>query len=101
LKSFTARSIIDWLKKNNANYILNQLEFYKLKHKKTQDYQLWQEGFHPQVILDEEMFRHKLDYIQNNPVKHGYIDQPVHWRYSSYKNYMGQSGLVQVELIDL
>lgn len=100
-KSFTARSIIDLLKKNNANYILNQLEFYKLKHKKKQDHQVWQEGFHPQAILSEEIFRQKLDYIHNNPVRRGYIDEPAHWRYSSYRNYMGQQGLLQVELINL
>ena len=100
-KSFTARSIINLLKKNNANYVLNQLEFYKLKHKAKQEYQLWQEGFHPQVILDEEMFRQKLEYIHNNPVRRGYVDDPAHWRYSSYRNYIGQPGLVQVELIDV
>jgi REP element-mobilizing transposase RayT len=100
-KSFTARCIIDLLKKNNSNYILNQFEFYKLKHKTKQEYQVWQEGFHPQAILDEEMFKQKLDYIHNNPVKRGYIDDPAHWRYSSYRNYMGQPGLLEVELIDL
>ncbi|QMS91693.1 transposase [Nostoc edaphicum CCNP1411] len=100
-KSFTARSIIDLLEKNNSNYILNQLELYKLKHKTKQEYQLWQEGFHPQVILDEEMFRQKLDYIHNNPVRRGYVDDPAHWRYSSYRNYIGELGLLQVELIDV
>ncbi|MBD2776293.1 REP-associated tyrosine transposase [Iningainema tapete] len=99
-KSFTARSIIDLLKKKNSIYILNQLEFYKVKHKKNQEYQLWQEGFHPQAILNEEMFRQKLDYIHNNPIKRGYVDDPAHWRYSSYRNYMEQPSLVQVELID-
>jgi putative transposase len=38
-KSFTAGSIIDLLEKNNASYVLNQLEFHKLKHKIKQDYQ--------------------------------------------------------------
>ncbi|MEH2234457.1 MAG: transposase [Nostoc sp.] len=100
-KSFTARSIIDLLEKNNSNYILNQLELYKLKHKTKQQYQLWQEGFHPQVILNEEMFRQKLDYIHNNPVRRGYVDDPAHWRYSSCRNYMGELGLLQVELIEV
>ena len=100
-KSFTARSIIDLLKANQANYILEQLKFYKLKHKKDQEYQVWQEGFHPQVILSEEMFRQKLDYIHNNPIRRGYVDDPAHWRYSSYRNYMGLEGLLEIELIDL
>lgn len=43
----------------------------------------------------------KLNYIHNNPVKRGYIDDPAHWRYFSYRNYVDQPGLLQVELIDL
>jgi len=100
-KSFTARAIIDLLERNNANYILNQLKFYKLQHKTDQSYQVWQEGFHPQAILSEEMLRQKLDYIHNNPIRRGYVDEPDHWRYSSYRNYMGLPGLLSVDLIDL
>ncbi|MFW9260189.1 hypothetical protein [Nostoc sp. CALU 546] len=47
------------------------------------------------------MFRQKLDYIHNNPVRRGYVDDPAHWRYSSYRNYIGELGLLQVELIDV
>ena len=100
-KSFTARSIIDLLEKNNASYVLNQLEFHKLKHKTKQDYQLWQEGFHPQAISNEEMFRQKLDYIHHNPVQRGYVDEPSHWRYSSYRNYLELPSLLAVDLVDL
>lgn len=76
-KSFTARAIIDLLKEKQSSYDLGQLKFYKLQYKIDQEYQVWQEGFHPQAILSEEMFRQKLDYIHNNPVKRGYIDDPA------------------------
>jgi REP element-mobilizing transposase RayT len=59
-KSFTARAIIDLLERNNANYILNQLKLYKLQHKTDQSYQVWQEGFHPQAILSDEMLRQRI-----------------------------------------
>jgi len=98
-KSFTARSIIDFLEEHKVQYILDRLEFYKKQHKKDQRYQLWQEGFHPQIIPDEKMLRQKLEDIHNNPVRRGYVDDPAHWRYSSYRNYMGQEGLLSVELI--
>jgi len=42
------------------------------------------------------MMRQKLDYIHQNPVKRGYVDQPEHWRYSSARNYAGQAGLIEV-----
>ncbi|NEP18935.1 MAG: transposase [Leptolyngbya sp. SIO4C1] len=99
-KSFTARSIVDWLQANQSkSYWLTRLKAAKLKHKTGQRYQLWQEGFHPKMIASEAMLKQKLDYIHNNPVKRGYVDNPAHWRYSSYRNYMGEPGLLDVTII--
>lgn len=95
-KSFTARQMIDRLKEGNADHILQQLAVHKAAFKKDRQYQLWQEGSHPQLIQDEAMMRQKVEYIHNNPVKRGYVDDPVHWRYSSARNYAGLPGLVEV-----
>lgn len=40
--------------------------------------------------------RQKLDYIHRNPVEHGYVDLPEHWRYSSARNYAGLEGVIEV-----
>jgi putative transposase len=95
-KSFTARTIIDYLEERRVSVLLQQLAYYKRRHKTDSTYQLWQEGSHPEEILDEEMMRQKLEYIHNNPVKRGYVDDPCHWRYSSARNYAGQEGLIRV-----
>ena len=42
------------------------------------------------------MLRQKIAYIHNNPVNRGYVDAPVHWRYSSARNYAGLEGLIEV-----
>jgi len=42
------------------------------------------------------MTRQKIEYIQQNPVKRGYVDQTEHWRYSSARNYLEQGGLLDV-----
>ncbi len=96
LKSYTARAIIDELKKKRETRLLWQLREAKLPHKKDRLHQLWQEGSHPQVIQGEEMMRQKIEYIHNNPVRRGYVDDPVHWRYSSARNYAGLKGLIDV-----
>jgi len=96
-KSFTARQIIDHLKDNGGQTALQQLAHSRAVHKLDRDYQVWQEGSHPQEILDEAMMRQKVTYIHNNPVKRGYVDDPVHWRYSSARNYAGLPGLVEVK----
>ncbi|MEM7343398.1 MAG: transposase [Chloroflexota bacterium] len=96
-RSYTARQIIDYYKSRHNSLILNQLEFYKLRHRSDRTYQLWQEGTHPKQIQGEAMMRQKIGYIHNNPVKRGYVDDPLHWRYSSARNYAGLSGLLDVE----
>jgi REP element-mobilizing transposase RayT len=95
-KSFTARTIIDYLKDNNAIPVLEKLANAKLYHKKESTYQLWQEGSHPEEIYNEKMLIQKIMYIHNNPVKRGYVDEPQHWRYSSARNYEGMEGLLEV-----
>ena len=87
LKKFTARQIIDTLKERNKVWLLTELAFYKKKHKVKSQYQVWQEGSHPQLILTEKIFRQKIEYVHNNPVKRGLVDLPEHWRYSSARNY--------------
>jgi REP element-mobilizing transposase RayT len=95
-KSYTARRIIDLLTQQGAATLLEQLEYYKLRHKIDQAYQLWQEGSHPQAIEGDEMMIQKLEYTHNNPVKRGFVDKPEDWRYSSARNYAGRPGLIEV-----
>ena len=83
IKSFSAKRIIDELQKDKKDWLLYQFKFSKLLHKKECTYQVWQEGFHPQQILTENMLQQKFDYIHMNPVKRGLVAEPYHWRYSS------------------
>jgi REP element-mobilizing transposase RayT len=94
-KSFTARRIIDLLRERH-DPVLELLEWFKARHKTGQQFQLWQEGSHPQQVLNEEMMIQKLEYIHYNPVKRGYVDEPTDWRYSSARNYAGRGGLIEV-----
>jgi REP element-mobilizing transposase RayT len=96
-KKYTARQIIDLLKMRNVTTILNQLSFYKKAHKDDREYQLWQEGIAPKLIQDDEMMVERINYIHNNPIKRGYVDEAKHWRYSSARDYEGDVGLIEVE----
>lgn len=97
-KSYTAREIIDLLKATGQRALLQQLIRHKREHKRDRPYQFWQEGSHPKLIQGEAMLRQKLDYIHDNPVRRGYVDQPEHWRYSSARNYAREPGLIEVTL---
>jgi hypothetical protein len=95
-KSYTAKQIVELLESRGARTLLEQLAYYKLRHKVEQDYQVWHEGSHPEEIEGDEMMWQKLEYAHNNPVKRGYVDEAVHWRYSSARNYARQRGLIEV-----
>jgi REP element-mobilizing transposase RayT len=98
-KSYTARQIVDYLAINGPVTLLDQLKFYKKKHKTNQKYQVWQEGYHPKAILSENVLKQKIEYVHYNPVRRGFVDKPEHWRYSSARNYLGVEGIVSIEPI--
>ena len=95
-KSFTARKIIDAVRTRGETLLLKQLSWHKEAHKNDREYQVWQEGSHPQQIQHEDMMRQKLEYMHYNPVKRGYVDSPEHWRYSSARDYAGLPGLIPI-----
>jgi REP element-mobilizing transposase RayT len=96
-KSYTAKELISLLQKQNIQTILDQLAFYKKAHKQETTYQVWQEGIQPKLIQTEQMMIEKINYIHNNPVKRGYVDEAKHWRYSSARDYDGVNGLIEIE----
>jgi REP element-mobilizing transposase RayT len=96
LKSYTAKALISYLTDHKVKTILDQLAFYKKAHKVDRAYQFWQEGMHPELIQSEVMMHQKIEYIHLNPVKRGYVDQAKHWRYSSARDYEGETGLLEI-----
>lgn len=95
-KSYTARRMVERLLEIRSP-VLELLAFHKARHKLDRAHQVWQEGSHPQLIQGEAMMRQKLEYTHNNPVARGYVDDPLHWRYSSARNHAGMPGLLEVE----
>jgi REP element-mobilizing transposase RayT len=98
IKGFTAKEIIKTLKNDKKDWLLNQLGYYKLKHKTKSEYQVWQESFHPQQIISDKMLRQKVEYIHFNPVKRGYVTRPEYWKYSSAAYYAtGEEGVIKLD----
>ena len=95
-KSYTARQTVDLLERRQAKPLLRGLKALKLRHKTASEHQVWQEGSHAQQIQNDEMMWQKLEYIHNNPVARGYVDDPLHRRHSSACNYGGKVGLIEV-----
>jgi len=57
---------------------------YQSKSRIKQGYNaVWQKRFYEHTIRDEKDYQERLQYIYNNPVKHGLTDNIYHWQYSS------------------
>ncbi len=95
-KSFTARQIINLLMYEKDYQTLNKMKWYKKKYRRDRQFQVWQEGSHPKAILNMEAMVQKLKYIHYNPVKRGYVDDPLDWWYSSARNYVDKQGALDV-----
>ena len=99
-KRYTARIIIDHLCEQGRSRILRQLAYYRLRHRKDRKYQFWQESSHPVECYNENVFKSRFDYIHNNPVECGYVDEPWHWRYSSARNVWGYEAMMDIVRLD-
>lgn len=95
-KMYSARKLIELLEQHQTEMLLSQLRRLKLGHKTESEHQVWQEGNKPKQIDGDAMMLQKLEYAHDNPVKRGYVDEPMHWRYSSARNYAGRAGLIEV-----
>ncbi|MCJ7765001.1 MAG: hypothetical protein MUP09_03585, partial [Thiovulaceae bacterium] len=80
-KQYTAKQILEMLKRENAETSLEQLAFYKKAHHREKSCQVCEEGFQPKLIQSGATMKSKIDYIHHNPVKRGYVDEAEHWRY--------------------
>ncbi len=57
---------------------------------------IWQRRYWEHLIRDESDYRHHVDYIHYNPVKHGYVEQVADWPYSSFHHFI-RTGLLPAD----
>lgn len=60
---------------------------YKLIKQRGHKGPAWQRRFYEHVIRDERDFLTKLNYIHNNPVQAGLVEEPGDYPYSSYREW--------------
>ncbi|MBN2257916.1 MAG: transposase [Anaerolineaceae bacterium] len=63
---------------------------YKKLHRITRSISIWQDRFYDHVIRDDNDFNNHLDYIHYNPVNHRFVQDPLDWKWSSFRNWMDE-----------
>jgi putative transposase len=55
--------------------------------------------YHPIELSNTNITKQKLDYLHENPVKAGIVDEIWEYRYSSGRDYCGRKGLLDIIII--
>lgn len=101
-KKFTSSQLIEAIainpQESRRDWMLWMFERAGKKNSNNKKYQFWQQDNHP-IELEGEWIDQKLEYIHNNPIEAGWVEEPEHYEYSSAMNYAGKSGKLSITSI--
>jgi REP element-mobilizing transposase RayT len=101
-KTHTSKKIIEAIHEEPESRKEWMLALFKrkgLNNARNKQFQFWKQSNHPIELHTNHFTDQKMNYIHNNPVEAGWVEKPEEYLYSSAKNYAGEVGLIEVELI--
>jgi len=69
--------------------------------KREQQYKVWQDGYHAEIVRTNWFIKQKINYIHNNPVTEKIVTMPEDYYFSSARNYAGLDNDLEVFVLDL
>ena len=86
MKSFTAKEIMKAISENTEEsrkeLFLHQFNYYGKKNKDA-EMQFWKHDNHAFYLYTNPMIDQKINYIHQNPVEAGFVNEAHEWRLSS------------------
>jgi REP element-mobilizing transposase RayT len=98
-KSYTAKQIllaIEMEQESRRDWMLNLFEFAAKQHKRNEKYQVWTHENHAELIYSDNFIFQKINYIHDNPVRAGIVENPEDYLYSSARDFAGKSCLLDI-----
>ncbi|MFT3825528.1 MAG: transposase [Chitinophagaceae bacterium] len=101
-KKFTSRKLIEAISQNKQesrkSWLLKMFAYAGKNNNSNNDYQFWQQDYHPVELNTIEKTQQRLNYLHKNPVKAGWVWEPQEYKYSSAVDYYTKSsGLIKIE----
>ncbi|MES2544556.1 MAG: transposase [Bacteroidota bacterium] len=103
-KKFTSKKIIQTIidePESRREWMLDYFQKSCEHLKREQNYKVWQDGYHAEIVESNWFIKQKVNYIHNNPVKDKIVIFPEDYNFSSAKNYAGLENELEVVLLDL
>ena len=104
-KKYCAKEIVKTIRNNNdesrKEWLLKGFASKTENLKRVKKFKVWKDGFHPIEIKRNnfDLLAQKINYIHENPVRAGIVWKAEDYKYSSAIDYLGERGLLNVEII--
>jgi putative transposase len=104
LKKYTAYKILKEIKESVTESRKEWMLFLFAKAGKQNsnntNYQFWRQDNHPiELDFHSNMFGQRLNYLHNNPVEAGIVENAVDYLHSSVRDYQGGKGLIEIDVL--
>ena len=90
------RAISENVQESRREWLLWMFKRAGSKSSNNTSYQFWQHNNKPIEVWSAAVIDQKADYLHNNPVEAGFVNEPHHWKYSSAIDYAHGKGLVEI-----
>ena len=104
IKKFTSSKKIETIKltpESRKDWMLNVFKSNASQRKTNKYYQVWTHENHAIHIYSNEFIREKIEYIHNNPVRAGIVENPEDYLYSSARNYAHLESQIDIPLLTI
>ena len=100
-KKFTSKEILKLVNENTQEsrkeWLLMIFKYHAKFNKRVEKFQFWTHENHAVELTSNEMIESRINYIHQNPVKAGYVEQEHEFIYSSAKNFAGLINLMEID----
>jgi len=100
-KKFTSKKIVKAIEENpresRKEWMLSKFNYAGEYNSNNKEYQFWQQNNKPIELWSTSVIQQKLDYIHNNPVEAGFVQNPEEYLYSSARDFCDLKGLINLE----
>jgi len=100
-KSFTSKAIVKAIHDENESrreWMLQRFVVNATRTARNESYKVWTHDNHP-LQMQPHFIMQRVNYIHQNPVRAGWVDEPRDYLYSSARDYHDEPGLLKVERV--
>ncbi|MCP4177065.1 MAG: transposase, partial [bacterium] len=101
-KKFTSKKIIESVKEepeSRREWMLWMFGNAAKKNKRNKNYQFWTHENHAVYLYSDKFIKERLNYIHQNPVRSGIVENPEDFIYSSARNYASLESVIDIDLL--